>query len=64
MIKPRTFLLTIALVLAVAIPRIGLGQIAPDISPFTASYPAVALAGFLWGLGPAILALLCSTAVA
>ena len=60
----RAFLLTIAFVLASALARLGLDQIAPDISPFTTFYPGVVLSGFLWGLRPAILALLCSTAVA
>lgn len=59
----RAFLLTIAFVLASALARLGLDQIAPDISPFTTFYPAVVLSGFLWGLRPAILALLSSTAV-
>jgi len=54
MIKARAFLLTIAFVLASALARLGIDQIAPDISPLTTTfYPAVALAGFLWGLGPA-----------
>src|SRR4029077_8918581 len=60
----RPFLVTISFVLASALARLGLDQIAPDISPFTTFYPAVVLSGFLWGLRPAILALLCSTAVA
>jgi len=63
MIKARTLLLTIASVMTSALARARLGQIAPDISPF-ATYPAVALAGLRWGLGSAVLALLCSTAVA
>ena len=49
----RAFLLTIAFVLASALARLGLDQIAPDISPFTTFYPAVVLSGFLWGLRPA-----------
>jgi two-component sensor histidine kinase len=60
----RPFLVTISFVLASALARLGLDQIAPDISPFTTFYPAVVLSGFLWGLRPAILALLCSAAVA
>lgn len=56
--------LTIAFVLLSFLTRFGLDQIAPDISPFTTFYPAVVLSGFLWDLSPALLALLCSTAVA
>ena len=60
----RALLLTLAFVLTSALTRLGLDQIAPDISPFTTFYPAVVLPGFLWGLYPATFALLCSTAVA
>jgi hypothetical protein len=41
-------LLSASLVLLSFLARLGLDQIAPDISPFTTFYPAVVLSGFLW----------------
>ena len=44
----HALLLSASLVLLSFLARLGLDQIAPDISPFTTFYPAVVLSGFLW----------------
>jgi hypothetical protein len=58
------YAITLALVATAAALRLLLDQIAPGIPPFTTFYPVLVIAGFIGGVGPALLALLSSAALA